>query len=521
MSPTTEDLRQRMADELDAAPRPPRPQRPGPRRGPAPAAGARGTPSRWPRPAWPWPPSCLSRWSWRAATRAAGTRPGPRRRPHHHHAGAGRRPGSRAGGRGARRSRGRRHGDPGRVGRRRHCDARRPAAAPVRRGRADRQRGRPDGAHACRGAADRPLHGSQRLPRVDEVQPGSDGCTGLRQAVAASGLDRDILDCADARFGNGFQVLAESERLVGGSQSDTPGETSYAGSVLLLNKGLFVEIGVQPVDAETPVTITAAELVELARSADFLDLVRVGTTYAKRPGAQPRRDRVRERRPGLAGVAVSGGSGTARPARCRRCPSGCRRTRARRRGCRRSGPRARPARGARCRAPPDGGVLAEVEQLPGAGSTSAARVEGLGDDHVDDAGDPLLAELGDDRGDAARDLGLAGGVASADGFTACTARVSAVRRARTSPSTRSASSISPRRKDQRVRAGPRDADVGRALLVARCRRCARARGSHGDGRSRGPAGWTRRPTGRSRRALRGDQVEERRADAATLRLGRT
>ncbi|WP_395659992.1 hypothetical protein [Nocardioides sp.] len=111
-------------------------------------------------------------------------------------------------------------------------------------------------------------------------QPASGGCAQVEQAAADSDAPWDILDCADARFGDGFQALGTSERIVGGSRSDTPGSESYAGALLLLDDQLFVEVGISPVGKEAPLSVSADELVELGRDPDFLDLVREGVAYA-------------------------------------------------------------------------------------------------------------------------------------------------------------------------------------------------------------------------------------------------
>lgn len=113
------------------------------------------------------------------------------------------------------------------------------------------------------------------------IQPGSGGCPQVQQAADESDFTWTILDCADARFGDGFQALATTERVVGGQMSDSPGVATYAGGALLLNDALFVEIGIKPVGEEAPLTIRATELVDLLRTPDFLDLVRVGVIYAR------------------------------------------------------------------------------------------------------------------------------------------------------------------------------------------------------------------------------------------------
>lgn len=112
------------------------------------------------------------------------------------------------------------------------------------------------------------------------LQPASGGCPQVEEAAADSDFEWDILDCADARFGGGYQALGASERVVGGSGSDTPGVETYAGGLLLLHDTLLVEVGIKPVGVEAPLSVTASELVDLARDPDFLDLVRIGVAHA-------------------------------------------------------------------------------------------------------------------------------------------------------------------------------------------------------------------------------------------------
>ena len=113
------------------------------------------------------------------------------------------------------------------------------------------------------------------------IQPGHGGCPQVEEAAARSDADWDILDCSDARFGNGFQALGTSERIVGGQQSDSYGVETYAGALLLLHDRLFVEVGIKPVGVEAPLSVTTDELVALAQDPDFLDLVRVGVAHAR------------------------------------------------------------------------------------------------------------------------------------------------------------------------------------------------------------------------------------------------
>ena len=119
----------------------------------------------------------------------------------------------------------------------------------------------------------------------------------------------------------------------------------------------------------------------------------------------------------------------------------------------------------------------------------------------DDPGHPLGAQLGRHAGHPLGDLrarapgSRVGSTASPPGLP----RVSAARRASTSPSTRSSTRRSgPRRKASGSAPGHAIADVRRAAPRWPSRRCARARRSRAGGRTRGPARWTRRPTGRSR-----------------------
>lgn len=112
-----------------------------------------------------------------------------------------------------------------------------------------------------------------------DVQPGYGGCARVRQAITEVDFRWDLLDCGDARF-DGFHALATSSYTIDGAQSDSVGQEQYAGSLILLEEGLFVEVGIRPTEA-APVPITTEELLALAQDDDFLDLVRVGVIYTR------------------------------------------------------------------------------------------------------------------------------------------------------------------------------------------------------------------------------------------------
>lgn len=116
--------------------------------------------------------------------------------------------------------------------------------------------------------------------RVD-VQPGWGGCRELRDAAASVEFRFDVLDCADARLRDGLRARAELEHVVTGTESDTPGSETYGGSLIVLGETVFTELAVGAVDRGTPAGIEADELLAIAVSEDYLDLLRIGVLWAR------------------------------------------------------------------------------------------------------------------------------------------------------------------------------------------------------------------------------------------------
>lgn len=111
-------------------------------------------------------------------------------------------------------------------------------------------------------------------------QPGWGGCRDLRESAASVDFQFDILDCADARLRDGLRAQAETEHVVLGTQSDTPGSETYAASLIVLGSTVFTELAVGAPDRTTPTGVRADELLALGRSEDYLDLLRIGVLHA-------------------------------------------------------------------------------------------------------------------------------------------------------------------------------------------------------------------------------------------------
>ncbi len=137
--------------------------------------------------------------------------------------------------------------------------------------------GQPPSLKARVGDQDVEFHfGVQGFRGPRDLQPGTGGCAGLRQVAADSPFRWDILDCAEGTTGPGITVLADSEWSVA---SDSQAG-SHASAVVMVGDGLFMEIGLLADGGRSPIDLTADEMVAMVREPEFLELAELGTTYA-------------------------------------------------------------------------------------------------------------------------------------------------------------------------------------------------------------------------------------------------
>lgn len=124
--------------------------------------------------------------------------------------------------------------------------------------------------------------GGYEGPRAD--QPGTSGCAGLRQTAAEADFRWDVTDCVDGTVAGELDYLADREYTVGGDQSDTPGQGSHGAGALVVGDNFFLEWGVQAVGPDAEVDLTADEMATMLEDPLFLRLAELGTRYfAERP----------------------------------------------------------------------------------------------------------------------------------------------------------------------------------------------------------------------------------------------
>ncbi|WP_377324010.1 hypothetical protein ACFJIY_04510 [Pimelobacter simplex] len=115
-------------------------------------------------------------------------------------------------------------------------------------------------------------------------QPGTSGCAGLRQVAAEADFRWDVTDCVDGTIAGELDYLADREFTVGGNQSDTPGRGRHGAGVLVVGDNFFLEWGVQAVGPDAEVGLTADEMATMLEDPLFLRLAELGTRYfAERP----------------------------------------------------------------------------------------------------------------------------------------------------------------------------------------------------------------------------------------------
>jgi hypothetical protein len=110
---------------------------------------------------------------------------------------------------------------------------------------------------------------------------GRDAADRTSWTCAAQAEARPLLTCAEARLDGGWHAVATTE-LTG--QTDDGGAPAYGTALLFFNDGVFLalsasELGWDGLEPNGPADLAAQELVDLASSPGFLEMVRVGVEW--------------------------------------------------------------------------------------------------------------------------------------------------------------------------------------------------------------------------------------------------
>ncbi len=104
-------------------------------------------------------------------------------------------------------------------------------------------------------------------------------------SCASQDAARGLLTCAEASFGDGWFAVATTEYTdpTGDPRSDQ-GPATYGTDLLVLHDDVFFglhpkELGWDEVSPNRPAGITAEELVAMARTPEFLEMMRVGVQW--------------------------------------------------------------------------------------------------------------------------------------------------------------------------------------------------------------------------------------------------
>lgn len=102
-------------------------------------------------------------------------------------------------------------------------------------------------------------------------------------SCAAQGRARPLLTCEEAHLDGGWFAVATTE-LAGATEDG--GAAAYGTSLLFMNDGVFFqlyvdELGWDGIEPNQPAGIAAQELVDLASTPEFLEMVRVGVEWRR------------------------------------------------------------------------------------------------------------------------------------------------------------------------------------------------------------------------------------------------
>ncbi len=100
-------------------------------------------------------------------------------------------------------------------------------------------------------------------------------------SCAAQDRARSLLTCEEAQLDDGWLAVATTELA---PATGDGGAAAYGTALLLVNDGVFVELsaaelGWDGIEPNGPANLGAQELVDLASTPEFLDLVRVGVEW--------------------------------------------------------------------------------------------------------------------------------------------------------------------------------------------------------------------------------------------------